>query len=368
MSFQHTVLLQAVRERNQSAESLSAALSCVDQWDQFLQLAELYGVAVWLNDGISRWGISIPKPALLALKALSIRHSAAADARYALMVQLSDAFLQAGIPFAALKGVALAPMVYARDALRPMRDIDILVPSGEQQRAGQLLQSIGFDLPEQQPTKYMRDSHQLPNATKVVNGFTISVEVHHDGLSRDVPEHLYYQDVASQLQTVRWRELEFLTLGHEHMLHQVARHLAGLHPGAVLKLVNVLDVVLYAEKYRAEIDWSIIQQQYSHVLNTLKCLHYIVPLSAELRAAIGGVSVTPVSGVGETAKSLSQVFAANLAFRNRLAMLLMPPDWWMHMYYNVDPESSLLPAKLFRHPMRLLSWFWKRLYSRLLGG
>ena len=126
-------------------------------------------------------------------------------------------------------------MVYPSEELRPMRDLDVLVPLGKEQQAAKAIRAMGFDLPDFQPTKFMRNSHQLPNATKTVNGFNISLEIHHDALSRDVPESLVYEDVADNLQTIKWRELEIVTLDHEFMLHQVCRHLEGTHSGALLK-------------------------------------------------------------------------------------------------------------------------------------
>lgn len=257
------------------AAAINKELANVNHWPSLLDEAELKAIAPLFCQHVDSHQLSIPADARVGLKALAMRHRATAEARYQVMQELSAAFQSARIPLIALKGIALAPLVYPADYLRPMRDIDVLVPRGQQNDAGRLLREYGFDLPESQPSRFMRDSHQLPNATKIVNGFTISVEIHHDALSRDVPGHLFYETVEPELQTVKWRDIEFKTLGHEHMLHQVVRHLAGLHPGAVLKLINVLDVVQYAEKYHQEIDWVRISKDYSHVLNALKCLHFI---------------------------------------------------------------------------------------------
>lgn len=53
----------------------------------------------------------------------------------------------AGIPFLALKGSALGPLVYPEPTLRPMTDVDLLVPLQEKVRALETLQSIGFRIP-----------------------------------------------------------------------------------------------------------------------------------------------------------------------------------------------------------------------------
>jgi hypothetical protein len=49
-------------------------------------------------------------------------------------------------------------------------------------------------------------------------------------------------------------------------------------------------------------------------------------------------------------------------------LLFSPSDWWLHLYYNVDPSNSLLIVKTIRHPATILAWLGQRLSSRLLGG
>lgn len=339
-------------------------------WKVFIQQAELYAISSLILKHVQTHELNIPTKELLSLKGLAMRHRAAADARYRLMRDLSHAFAQNGIPFVPLKGLALAPMIYPQDGLRPMRDIDILVPREREQQAADVLRGIGFKLPKAQPSKFMRDSHQLPNATKIVNGFTISVEIHHDALSRDVPGHLFYEDVTPHLQTVTWRELEFKTLGHEKMLHQVSKHLEGLHPGAVLKLINVMDVVLYAEQYINEINWGKLKSQSPHVLNTLKCLHIIYPLSAQLQLNISGTPFDQkeLAGVGMIMLPLTHIISKQNTLFEQLKLLFAPSDWWLHLYYNVDPNKSLWLVKCLRHPLTITAWIGKRLFSRVLGG
>lgn len=343
-------------------------LGQVEDWQQWLAQLELYGVSALAFKHVGEHSLSVPLQILIALRALALRHRAAADARYQVMQELLIEFATHQIPLVALKGVALAPMIYPADELRPMRDIDVLVPNHLEPQAAGVLRQMGFELPDTQPTKFMRASHQLPNATKTVNGFTVSVEVHHDALTQNVPEHLLYEDVQPFLQTVQWRDLQLLTLGHEQMLHQVSRHLEGLHPGAVLKLVNVLDVVMYSETFIDEIDWGAIKKSYPHVINTLKCLHMIVPLSAPLQAKAGGVPASRPDGVGVIMRPLTAIINKHNPLRKQLRLLFAPSDWWLHLYYNREPDKSLLMVKMIRHPLRVCGWLAQRLHSRLLGG
>lgn len=352
----------------EAAQELQRLLKKVSNWQALIADAELYAVANLLLKHVTDHSIEIDSKAKMSLRALSLRHRSVADARYRVITEISEIFADNDIPLVALKGLALAPMIYAEDRFRPMRDMDILVPTEKEQHAAELLREIGFNLPEQQANKYLRDSHQLPNATKKVDGFLISVEVHHDAFSRDVVGHLRYQDVESNLQIVRWRDLDVLTLGHSQMLHQVSTHLEGLHPGAILKLINVLDVVAYSEQFIDDIDWQEIKSRYPHVINTLLCLHLITPLSGALQEKIGGCVDAKPNGIGEIMQPLTAIINKRNSVKKQLNLLLRPSDWWLHLYYNTRPDKSLLLVKYWRHPTRVLTWLWQRFYSRVRGG
>lgn len=353
---------------DKGALELEDMLKQVKNWRSLIRAAELYGVANLLLKHITDNQLSIDNEAKISLQALSVRHRKSADVRYQVISDICTLFAEHKIPLVALKGLALAPMIYPEERFRPMRDMDILVPQNKEQEAAELLRKIGFNLPEQQSSKYLRGSHQLPNATKKVEGFTISVEVHHDCFSRDVVGHLRYQDVAPHLQVIKWRNLELQTLGHTQMLHHISRHLEGLHPGAVLKLINVLDVIAYCEAYINEIDWAEIHLHYLHVINTLHCIHLISPLSDKLQEKVGNLPITKPQGVGEIMLPLTRIINKRNSIKKQCNLLFKPSDWWLHLYYNIHPDKALWLTKIGRHPMRVITWFWQRLYSRIRGG
>jgi hypothetical protein len=59
-----------------------------------------------------------------------------------------EALRQSGIPALALKGVVLAYTTYPDPSLRPMSDLDLLVPTGKRERALHVLQQVGFHYPD----------------------------------------------------------------------------------------------------------------------------------------------------------------------------------------------------------------------------
>lgn len=340
----------------------------VERWPEFLSELELSGLAPLFYQHVQQHGLNVERSVMLSLRALFVRHQAVAKARYQAVQSLNTEFDNADIPWVALKGLALAPSLYQEIAHRPMRDIDILVPSDRLQDAAQVLRDLGFNLPEQQPSKYMRGTHQLPNAEIKINGFTISVEIHHDAIGQDAQGSLRFEQVKDQLEIVQWQDLQLPVLPAQLMLHQLCRHLQALHPGGRLKLVNVIDVIAFAEKNCQTLDWQDIHQSQAHIVNTLRCLHLIQPLSDELQTKLGDVRSVHVNGVGDIMQSLSTVLSGEQPWRQRFELAFLPSDWWLHLYYGVHPERSLLYTKLYKHPLQVTRWLWQRLFSRLLGG
>ena len=353
--------------QDQSLKTAIAELKREQDWAEWLANVELHGLSGFVNKHLDEHDLPIPTPIRLQLKALKVRHTAAARARHKVLVEIDHAFAEHGISYLALKGAALAPHVYKQDYLRPMRDMDLLIPLEQLATSGEILQSIGFEMEHEQPSKYMRDMHQLPNATKVVDGFTCSVELHKDGVSRDIPGHCYYPSNAEQLQLVEWQGLNVPAFDNLTMLHQVCRHLECHHPGDYQKLINVMDVIILAEHVNTAGQWPQLQRNFPHVLNTLRCLHLLVPLPRFLQECVGDMPGTRPQGIGIIMKSLSGLMRQkNNA--HKFKSIFSPSDWWLHMYYNTHPDKSLMWVKCVRHPLRICNWLARRLYSRLLGG
>lgn len=353
---------------DQHLDNACRALSQETDWQEWINQVELHGLSGFVNKHMAEHALPIPDALVDPLKQLKARHTAAAQARYESLCQIEAILTQRNIPFLALKGAALMPHLYKEGYLRPMRDMDLLLPQKVEYQAADCLREIGFNLPATQPSKFMRDMHQLPNATKTVNGFVSSVELHHDGISREVTGHFYYPESAECFQTITWAGLEFQALEDVQMLHQVTKHLEGLHSGAVLKLINVMDVIGLADHVRKTGQWSRLEQEYPHVVNTLKCLHFLTPLPNELHQKVGHLPTKAPSHVGQIMGSLRSALSSKNSLQNKFKALLLPSNWWLYLYYNVDPSASLLWIKLVRHPLRVSNWLIRRAYSGLHGG
>ncbi len=361
-------LLTRIRGSETWAAELGSHFSEVRDWRKLVRRLEENAIAPLALEHVQHHELLVDPVFLMSLRALALRHRGACDTRYQTLRTIQAAFNTAGVRFVALKGLALAPLIYPRDNLRPMADMDVLLSTEQLKPAADILRNIGFRLPEKHPGRFMHWGHQLPNATKKINRFTISIEIHHNAFAQDVPGSLCFEDAIATAQTVRWRELEFPALDHELMLHHICRHLAGLHPGDFIKLINMLDAVQYAVSYFDEIDWKKMERQYSHAVNTLRCLHPIIPLDERLREKVGHLAQREIPGTGRVMPALSRIYRKKVSLPQKLRLLFNPFDWWLHLYYNVSPTDSLLPVKLFRHPLNLMKWLGRRLFSALIEG
>lgn len=336
----------------------------VSDWKSVLAKLELHGLAPLALQQIEQHRLDIPKQVSLTLNALRLRHKAIAAARYKALSDIDNAFAAAQLPYIALKGLALAQLIYPASASRPMRDIDILVPKKRLNQAADILRELSYKLPENQPSRFMQGVHQLPDASKQVDGFNISVEIHHNTMPRDVFDSLEYEDAQHSIQLTAWQQIPLLALGHTLMLHHLCRHLQSHQPNDTIKLINVVDIVRYISVFRGEIDWPMLYTQYPHVINTLRCLHCIVPLPEKWRHQVTDLTNTKPDGVGECMPALSRIFAKQSSFKSRLSeckTLLMPSRWWMHLYYGVKPQKSLLFTSLIRHPVTVIRMLFIRI-------
>jgi Uncharacterised nucleotidyltransferase len=79
---------------------------------------------------------------LTAVDNLRLRHE---------LTRITAALTEAGIPAVALKGIVLAYAAYKDPSLRPMMDLDLLVPPGEREHAIGVLRKLEFGYPQGLP-------------------------------------------------------------------------------------------------------------------------------------------------------------------------------------------------------------------------
>lgn len=342
-------------------QRLHEAADRVDDWEPLAEQAERHGLAPLVYRHMRGAGLTLPNTQTIQLRALTLRHRSAAATRAKALGEILGMFQQEHIRVLLLKGAALAHMVYPSPGLRPMRDVDLLVSPEHAVAAQQALRDLGFSAPEQHSV-YMHDHHHLPGASRHQDGMMVSVEVHHDALSGDVPASIRPDNLTEPAREFPLEEGSAWALGHIDMLRHLCHH--TFEPIAEIKLGSVADLLAYAERFLDEIDWNRVEREFPFVINTLHCLHYISQLSDALAARIGRPASAPPSGVGLGLRPISQILHRDISPARAARELLTPPDWWLHAYYNVAPGRSLATTLWLRHPARISHWLWRRLQAK----
>jgi len=346
-------LLQAARAVIDESPLGSVRLA---RWDHVPHDAEANHLAPLLDVLLRTHEHNAPEAVVHQLRALALRHAAWHRTRTGVLLEILGEFDRLSIDALVLKGAALAWMIYPSPSLRPMVDLDVMVPRARAGDAQAALGRLGF-VTEPEPERFRRNAHHLAVAHRLDDGLLVNVEVHVDALSRDAPSTIAMSNLTEPPQPFIVNGTRRLTLGHLDMLRHLTHHLLEPSPNGRVRLIGIVDLLSYASAFNERIDWRRLQSDFGFVTNTLACLHHLVPLpDALLRFAPLPANVAP-DRVGEIVRPLRSVLMEGQPLRAIFQELFNPPDWWMHAFYNVPPDRSLTPVRVFRHPWQLARWF-----------
>ena len=366
---------RATCDSNQHVQ-LGREAARVKDWGTVVGQAAAHGMGPLLYTHLKAAQVQLPQTVHRGLQGLYARHRAANRIRTRLLCDVLDALESVGIRVLVLKGAALAHLVYPEPGLRPMSDIDLLVPRPDVRQAQGVLIRLGFDAHPRHGS-LLRHRHLSP-ATLQVEGLLVQVELHHRLFSDYFDSAMAY--LRSRLPRI-WTEGENFdaarieglmaspqpfdlegtaayTLRHEDMLWHLCQHLCShVNVWDYGRLIWVADIVSYAERFAEEIDWKHIQQRYPGVLNTLSVLHFMTPLSDDLfnRAPIE-VSRAP-EGIGIGYRGWPRVRATDWRERGYTQVLhdtLLPSEWWLRLRYQLGARRSIFWYRWMRHPIHIL--------------
>jgi Uncharacterised nucleotidyltransferase len=331
-------------------------------WGKLAEEAELHGVAPLLQPVLSALAttLAVPDEVRRVFVALACRHRRAAVAREACIDELLEAFAAASVPIVLLKGAVLAHRIYPRPALRPMFDIDVLIDPADAEWAVNVARDIGYAFSPRHASRFAGRWHHLPVATMLRSGFRIALEIHFDAMSPNQAASLTLATLTAKLEPFRRRAgPDGLALGHTDMLRHLAHH--AFEPARRLRLVHLYDLWRYQTIFRDEIDWRMLAARFPEVIIILRLVSHVFP--SPCPASSRFVSLPIPSGVGLGMVPLSEIAAANIGVLSKLAAVFNPPAWWLHGFYGVPLENSLLMCRTVRHPVTMLRWLAKRLMA-----
>jgi Uncharacterised nucleotidyltransferase len=260
-------------------ERLAQLAHALPSWAGLAERAESHGLIPLLSAHLQAVGVALPSAIKQQVQGYYLQHAHATRAREQVLAELLTHYQGAGIEVLVLKGAALAQLVYPQPVLRPMRDIDILVRASDVYRAHALLAEVGFTPPSSPLAGLATDHHHLAAIKRVVDGFSVSVEVHHAiNLNQPGRPPREYAELAPAAQPLKIGGVAAYTLGCEDMLWHIYRH-AFCMPAAYepLRLIWVADLVSLVEAWLDRIDWERVRRQYPAAYAILPLLDALTP-------------------------------------------------------------------------------------------
>lgn len=354
----HSVYLTFDPEKKQHFTNLSREIK---DWDAFIKLAESNALSNLVYGHLQTCEIDIPDQHRLTFRALTARHTRNNRERTTALLEILEQFKKNHIESVILKGMCLIHTLYDKNSQRPMGDIDILVRADQALQAQQSLREIDYNAGDRKQG-YLFDHHHLPVATKRLNGMQIQVEVHHNALSRDAADDMSYDQIEGNLIELDIEGRPTHSMGHVDMLQHLCHH--TFEPIDKIKLGAIADIYGYAVRYHQDIDWSDVRLNHARVINTLRCLHFLSPLPDVLKESIEAPQTTPPDGVGLGFSPLSTTLIKSRSTADKFQRLFNCSSWWLHIFYVVPPEKSLVTTRYIRHPLNVLAWLTRRMFAK----
>jgi len=362
----YPILEICARVKGHKAQHNMLRDSCRDfkDWEGLLQRAEQEGMTPLLRKHLDESECPCPTPIRRSLSILSKCHQQQAEVRIEVLKEILEIFQQEELTPILIKGAAICQTVYPDPALRPMRDMDILLDKKEVHLAQEVLCRNGF---VQSSAPLEEDHYHLPPVFKKVKGVQICIELHW-GLYPNIPPYypeVVFKDLLSSGKTISIDGIEAHTFSDEEMLHYMYQH--AFHAPLAYdsyKLINAADVISFTEKYYASLDWEKIQQDYPLLYNALPLMHNISPwdfgtIPEGFVKDIKRKSVAPFTGWPH--KRFKEYKATGGKIHHVLLDTFLPSSWWLRQYYGIKTWQGYIWTLLVKHPLHV-SW-WVGIYT-----
>ena len=174
---------------------------------------------------------------------------------YAELKTVLTALTGEGLSVVVLKGAALAELVYRHIGLRTMADVDLLVEKESLDKAGAILERLGFLSNEGYRDKEWYREHHHHMVPYVSSDSSMTIEIHWHIIERTALMDLPIDQLWAHAQSVRIASVPCLALSVEHMLLHVALHLSG--PNRFLgQLRGLYDVAELLRRFGHELNWA----------------------------------------------------------------------------------------------------------------
>lgn len=263
---ENALLFAACRLDGRGDEVASAPLD----WEYVLRAADRQGVAPLLHDWLTRHSDVAPsKPSADRLYHAYWANHFRNRTLLSELARIAKAADGAGIAFMPLKGAILALDYYTVPALRPMSDLDLLVPVTHLDGMGGLLQSLGYH--EAPPPPSYVDEGRLEAASRehqwvmARNGVTVVIEYRAEPMEPAVGQMTDLDDAfttalgehAAQIWARARPSPAGPRMSPEDLLLHVAAHQGARH--ADFRLIWLHDLARIVTRNAARFDWDYVR-------------------------------------------------------------------------------------------------------------
>ena len=262
-------------------------------WDEMLGIALRHKIAPLLHRALQSGGALVGLPDHMRARLEEERRATALDnlRNYGQFRRVALVLREQGIPVIALKGLHLAELVYRDISLRPMSDLDILVPHSQINHAVATLLTLDFELNSGLSSGY--------DVGLTHRRLGILVEVHWTLAQPTEPYTPPIEDIWRLAAPARLADADAHVMSPEFLLLHVCSHLAYHHLFA-FDLRALCDIAEIVHAYPA-LDWAaVVDQGRRHgwgrgVAATLRLArdHLGAAVPAEVLATIGGDMLDP---------------------------------------------------------------------------
>jgi hypothetical protein len=323
-------------------------------WERLPALARFHGVAPLVCHAFAAgWPAAIPAAVRRSLEA-----AAYGEIANTLMLRRAlPAILAAAAPIAPivlLKGAALAEDLYERPTLRPLTDLDLLVPEQHAEAVTRAVAALGY---QAVPTMAPGLEHAINHHTALFGGSGggTHIEIHWGLVAgsadwRAAPVEWFWTQTEPMPAAPT---AGVLRLTPSALLLHLAAHLVLQHAAMPARLIWIYDIHLLVSS--CAIDWELLGSQactlgwHAAVRAALDQAH------ACFGTPIPNAAIRVLSATAPTRRSSRR---AGLPTRARVAVRqLLPHADYMRWRYPAVPEPLLALA----HPYRWLAYVARRL-------
>jgi len=233
-------------------------------WDYIIAIAGLEGVSSLIYDRLKKNRLErfIPELILIRFESIYYTYSAQNALFYEELSLVASALDKGGIPVIMLKGVFLAAGIYENIALRPMRDLDLLVKKEDVVSSVGILEKLGY-----QPIVAVKEQWENPF------NYSLTLAKANVGINNSVTVDLHWHILnASWLMGLSsrkcdmkhiWESAEIAVIGGirtrvlsaEYLLISLAIN-AFTH--CYERLILLADFEEVLKQYKTKVDWNLV--------------------------------------------------------------------------------------------------------------